>query len=223
MNKYKVDLPYPIPQRILSLPVQNGYPVPWFVAQVDGKYDFRITDGSKLKKAVNLKRCWICGERLGSHLAFPIGPMCAINKTISEPPSHTECAEWSIKTCPFLAQKQEIRRETNLPEGIKEPGGIAIARQPGVTCLWVTNFYKVVQVANGVIFKIGDPLKISWFREGREATRKEVMESIDSGYPILLNMAIKEGDFAVKNLEAMRLEALKLLPADSEQIAVSQS
>ncbi|PHJ65042.1 hypothetical protein VF04_04480 [Nostoc linckia z7] len=217
MNKYKTDLPHPFPQRILSLPVQNGFPVPWFVAEVNGKYDFRIMDGAKLKRAVNLKRCWICGERLGSHLAFPIGPMCAINRTISEPPSHTECAEWSIKACPFLAQKQEVRRETHLPDNIKEPGGIAIARQPGVTCLWITKSYKVINAGNGVVFKIGNPLKVEWFREGRQATREEVLESIDSGYPILMDMAIKEGKQSVNRLETMRLEALKLLPEEKAE------
>jgi hypothetical protein len=126
MNKYLDTLPQPIPQRILSLPVQNGHPVPWFVAEVGGKYDFRIIDPTKFAPAIKHRRCWICGERLGSYLAFPIGPMCAINRTISEPPSHKACAEWAIKACPFLAQRQQERRYTNLPK-IQEPGGIAIA------------------------------------------------------------------------------------------------
>ena len=210
---YRTDLPQPIPQRVRSLPIQNGFPVPWFVAQVNGKYDFRLIEKHKLLEAIKYKKCWVCGEKLGAYLAFSIGPMCAINRTISEPPSHTECAEWSIKACPFLAQRQDYRRDTNLPEGIKEPGGVAIARQPGATCLWVTSKYKVVNAGNGLIFKIGDPLQVKWFREGRQATREEVLESINTGYPILEEMAIKEGNRAIAALEEMRENALKLIPA----------
>lgn len=210
--KYKEGLPQPIPQKLLSRPIQNGFPVPWFVAQVEGVYDFRCVDASKFQPAIKHHKCWICGQKLGSYLAFTIGPMCAINRTISEPPSHRECAEWSIKACPFLAQRQEVRRETNLPDNIKEPGGVAIARQPGATCLWVTNKYEVVKLPNGLIFKIGDPLEVFWYREGREATRSEVLHSIDTGYPILLEMAQLEGERAIAALENKRSEALKLLP-----------
>ena len=213
MNKYRNDLPQPIPQRLRSLPVQNGFPVPWFVAQVNGVYDFRVVDYPKFKPAIKQRLCWICGQKLGAYLAFPIGPMCCINRTISEPPSHTECAEWSIKACPFLIQKQETRRETNLPEGFKEAAGKAIARQPGAVCLWVTNKYDIWQVENGLLFKLGDPLQIKWFREGREATREEVLESIDSGYPILYEAATIEGERAIASLEKMKLDAMKLLPS----------
>jgi hypothetical protein len=39
------------------------------------------------------------------------------------------------------------------------------------------------------------------------------MESIDSGYPILMDMAVKDGRGAVQELERLRGEALKLVPA----------
>ncbi|MBD2364462.1 hypothetical protein H6G36_25370 [Anabaena minutissima FACHB-250] len=199
---------------MLSRPIERGFPVPWFVAEVKGVYDFRIIDARKFEPAIKHRLCWVCGQKLGSRLAFSIGPMCAVNRTISEPPSHKECAEWSAKACPFLSQRQDYRRETNLPEGIKEPGGIAIARQPGVTCLWITTKYEVVQLPNGLIFKIGDPLEVHWFREGRCATREEALESINTGYPILYEMAQKEGARAIADLERKRSEALKLLPID---------
>lgn len=210
---YKPDnLPQPIPQRIQALPKQHGFPVPWFVAEIDGKYDFRIADGEKLKEAVKRKKCWICGQQLGSYLAFPISPMCAINRTIPEPPSHRECAEWAIKACPFLAQRQEYRRETNLPDGVSKPGGIAIKRQPGATCLWMTKSFEVWQLPNGIIFKLGEPTDVIWFKEGRQATREEVLESINSGYSVLLDAAKVDGDRAIRQLERMRDDALKLIP-----------
>ncbi|ACC81124.1 hypothetical protein [Nostoc punctiforme] len=102
---------------------------------------------------------------------------------------------------------------TNLPQPIpKRILGIAINRQPGATGLWVTSKYDVWHLPNGLIFKLGDPLRVSWFKEGREATREEVLESINSGYPILLEAAQIDGAGAVKKLEEMRDRALELLP-----------
>src|ERR1041385_2432550 len=98
---YRTDLPE-LPARLRKLPVERGYPVPWFVAFVDGHYDFRVIGPGKIARAVQENRCWICGDTLGSYLCFPIGPMCAINRVTSEPPSHRECAEWSARACPFL-------------------------------------------------------------------------------------------------------------------------
>lgn len=214
MNDYRDDLPE-IPQRLRSLPVERGYPVPWFVAKVDDHYDFRVIDKRKFAPAVKKRLCWICGQKLGAYLAFPIGPMCAINRTISEPPSHRECAEWSIKVCPFLVQRQEQRRETHLPEGIVEPAGHGIKRQPGAVCLWVTKSYRPFSDGSGgVLFELGDPLEVLWFKEGRSATREEVLQSIDSGYPLLMEMAQLDGDAGVRELQRRRSEAMKLLPQE---------
>ena len=58
------------PARIARLPVHKGYPVPWFVAWIDGVPDFRVADGRKLWEAVRHSRCWVCGDKLGSKLAF---------------------------------------------------------------------------------------------------------------------------------------------------------
>lgn len=208
---YRQDLP-PIPHRLRSLPTERGYPVPWFVAEVNGHYDFRCIDYDKLVPAVKHKKCWICGQKLGGFLAFGIGPMCAINRTIAEPPSHRDCMEWAMKVCPFLIQRQEERRETHLPEGIKEQPGVPIKRNPGVVVLWVTRFYRPFNAPGGILFKIGEPLEVHWFKEGRAATRAECIESIDSGYPALLELAKTDGAAGVQELERRKKEAMKLLP-----------
>lgn len=72
-----------MPPRIARLPVNDaGYPVPWFVAWIDGKPDFRVIGPAKLPKAVKEGRCWICGDKItGPTVAFVIGPMCAVNRT----------------------------------------------------------------------------------------------------------------------------------------------
>lgn len=216
MSKYREGLP-PIPKRLLSRPVERGYPVPYFVAQIDGGgYDFRVVDARKFAPAIAQKLCWICGQRLGSYLAFTIGPMCAINRTISEPPSHRECAEWSLKACPFLTQREQERRTNDLPQGVVESAGCPIKRQPGAVLLWITQSYKVVKApgGNGILFQIGEPLETHWYREGRAATRAEVLESIESGYPLLEELARADGPRALQQLARQRERALKLLPAE---------
>ena len=221
-ESYLESLPTPIPRFIQQLPVQNGYPVPWFVAKVGNAYDFRCIDARKFKPAIKQKLCWICGNPLSDRLSFgqpakqitfAIGPMCAINRIISEPPAHYECAVWSAKACPFLAQHQQHRRETDLPQGITEPGGIGIKRQPGVTLIWTCQQYRIVKTPNGLLFEIGDPIAVLWLRKGRPATREECVESIESGYPILLEMAGKQGPLAVEELKRQRQRAEALLPS----------
>ena len=212
---YREGLP-PIPPRLLRRPIERGYPVPWFCEKVGDHWDFRIVDGRKFKPAITQQLCWICGGKLGGYKAFTIGPMCAINRTISEPPSHRECAEFAIRACPFLNQQEHRRNAANLPHdlGLSEPAGVGIDRQPGVSLLWVTKSYRVMRVDNGILFKIGEPTAVEWFREGRPALRSEIMESIDSGYPILLEAAEQDGPAAIRELTAARDRAMALLPKE---------
>lgn len=212
-NHYRADLP-PVPKRMLKLPVLRQYPVPWFVAEIDGVYDFRVVGPGKLTAAIRKNLCWVCGETLGDVLAFVIGPMCAVNRVSSEPPSHRECAEWSARACPFLTQKQQERRMSNLPEGTAEMAGISIKRQPGVALVWLTRRYRPFNAGNGILIKIGDPLKTLWFREGRAATRAEIMDSIESGLPILREMAQYDGAAATRALEKQIRRGMRLVPHD---------
>src|SRR5690242_2247182 len=109
------ELEQPLPDRIARLPLdERGYPVPWFVDWVDGKPEFRAMDPAKWKRAVKERLCWVCGDRLGVLLVFPIGPMCGINRTTAEPPSHRDCALWSVRNCPFLSRPHMVRREDAL-------------------------------------------------------------------------------------------------------------
>ena len=104
-----VQLPSP-PVRIARLPKdERGYPVPWFVAwlldDLDGRAheversrpgarpDFRILASGARELAVKKRLCWVCGEPLGVHQVFAIGPMCAVNRTTMEPPGHRACID----------------------------------------------------------------------------------------------------------------------------------
>jgi len=203
----------PLPKRWAHLPLnEKGYPVPKFVAWVDGKADFRVSDYRHLVKCINKQVCWLCGDTLGKYKVFVIGPMCAVNRVSGEPPCHRECAEYAVITCPFMVRPKAVRREANLPEDTTDPAGVSIPRNPGVTLLWITDTYSVQKEPNGVLFRIGNPIETLWYREGRTATREEVVESIRSGLPTLTTMAAREGRQAVVGLQKALRQAATLLP-----------
>jgi hypothetical protein len=211
----------PIPRRMLNLPIDEQWhlPVPFFVSWIDGKPEFRVAESEAWIKCVKQELCWVCGQKLGVHRAFVIGPMCSINLVSADPPMHRECAEYSVKVCPFLTQPKMVRREKDRPpeEMLREMPGMYISRNPGVSCLWLTrkHEYRIEAVPNGYLFRLfSEPDLVEWYAHGRLATRTEVMESVDSGYPILLKSAAEEGVGAVKHLQAAKkaMEA-RLLPA----------
>lgn len=210
----------PLPSRLKKLPVDaRGYPVPWFVAWTDGPDgpetvpEFRAMDARKFRRAVKERLCWVCGEALGRWLTFPIGPMCVITRTISEPPSHLECAQWSVRNCPFLATPAMTRREDHLPDDAQEAAGYGIKRNPGVMCLWVTRGFEVFVDGSGKpLITIGPPETVTWWRQGRHATRTEVEASVSSGLPILMTAARHDGPFAVEQLAKLVAAAEGLWP-----------
>jgi len=196
-----VELPF-VPARVAMLPKDSrGYPVPWFVAWIDDVPDFRVIAAGKVADAFNKNLCWICGQPKGIYHSFVIGPMCAVTRTNSEPPSHLDCAKFAAKACPFLTKPRMKRNEKDLPEDHIKAAGNPISRNPGCACVWVTKTYSPFQVSNGVLFKMGDPEAAYWYAEGRTATREEVQASITSGLPLLYEDAKKEGPSAVRELE----------------------
>lgn len=206
--------------RIAKLPVDaRGYPVPWFVAWIKGQPEFRMADSDKLKAAFIRKLCWVCGEPLRGEKTFVLGPMCAVNKISSEPPSHYECAEWSARACPFLVKPQMVRRTDKKFEPIRalstQPG-VPIDRNPGATCLWTTMSYHRFDDgmgSGGKLVKVGPLVRLSWWAEGKPATRAQVLYSLETGLPILINgcRGIAEQETEVHRAYA---EVLKLIPAE---------
>lgn len=175
-----------LPARLKNLPIARGYPIPWFVEWIDGKPEFRIASSHKRLRAVTEHLCWVCGDRLGSYVVFVVGPMCAVNQISSDPGMHRECAEWSVKNCPFLVRPQMERRENNLPEEMANTPGF-IARNPGITVMWITKDYRPFNIGGGDwLIKIGEPREVLVFREGRPANHDEVFESVKTGLPLLL-------------------------------------
>lgn len=207
-----------LPSRMRRLPVDHrGFPVPWFVAWIDGVPSFPVADGRKFNVAWKEGRCWVCGGHLGRVKAFVVGPMCAVNRTSSEPPSHLECARFSARNCPFLI-KPRMKRvgEENLPCGVEEPAGTMIRRNPGAALVWQTlRASRWADGRGGHLFDIGKPHAVEWFAEGQAASREEVLESIRTGLPLLEEMCASDSDptGARDELVTRLAVAMTLVPA----------
>lgn len=198
----------PMPSLIAALPTHRGFPIPWFVAWDDGKPLFEYMREGAVQDAAMRGLCWVCGQpRWLSRSAYVAGPMCGINRVSAEPPSHVLCARYAAKVCPFLARPHAKRREAD--ERTVEAAGVMLKRNPGVTMLWIVGGPLTVdQLPNGWLFDIGEPWRVEWWREGRLATRGEVLDSIRLGLPALAEAAEQDGPAAVAAL-AEQHEALR--------------
>ena len=190
---YRHDLSLPdMPASVAKLPVDaRGYPVPFFVDWLpDGTPEFRAADPRKMVRCAVESLCWICGEklhrsRLGfrSTIAFAHHHPAAQLHPSSEPPS------WSARNCPFLARPNMKRREDELINSRsheENPRGVTILRNPGVTLVWYTDGFGTRSTTGGPLFEVRPLTRpATWWKEGRPATREEVLESIYSGLPLL--------------------------------------
>ncbi len=211
-----------IPPFMAELPRdKHGRPIPWFV-HVDehGVPDHRVVKAGATPQALAGQLCWLCGRRMtGGYGSFVIGPMCAVNRVSAEPPSHLPCATYAARVCPFLSQPNMRRRETGLPEVKTMPAGHMIARNPGVTAVWSSRTWEAFRVPSGqgmepgILLDIGDPVAVAWWAEGRRARRDEILTSVESGLPTLLEAARAEGDEAVEQLRVATVQLDRLLPA----------
>jgi hypothetical protein len=108
-----------IPANIARLPIHRGFPVPWFVDDTGDELDFRVVDNRKLVKALQKHLCWVCGRAIfDTNYAYVAGPMCAINRTSAEPPSHVKCAVYSARAGPVV----ESSIESGLPLLVEASG-----------------------------------------------------------------------------------------------------
>jgi hypothetical protein len=210
------------PHWMSKLPIdKRGYPVPWFVQWINGEPEFRVMDMKKFRLAINNELCWTCGQPMFSENVFVIGPMCAVNLISAEPPNHRECALYSAQNCPFLTRPHMHRRKDEALEAAKgKPAGIMIERNPGITLLWYTRRYNLIngggqhpKAGPGILFELGRAFKTEWYKEGRPATRAEVTESIDSGIPTLRELEKENGSQESSMLLEMQItRAMRLIP-----------
>lgn len=208
----------PLPARMTSLPKDHrGFVVPWFVDWHNGEPFFPAMDPTKLVRAIRQRLCWVCGQPLGRNMTFVVGPMCTINRTSAEPPSHLDCALYSVQVCPFMVSPEMGR----VPErkygerGATEPGGIMETRNPGAAIVWNTRDYTVVRTPTGPICRLPDPTSVWWWIRGRLATRAEASERFDDAVRLLRGHAQRlDGPQAEPTLNKLIEVARRYLPGE---------
>lgn len=204
----------PLPARLARRPVsEKGFPVPWFVTlkTADGKWDFVNIDPRRVAEAVQRRVCWTCGEPLGRIVAFVIGPMCSVNRLSAEPPTCGECAEYAVRACPFLANPNMRRnlKAAHDPTGASTPG-LMLQHNPTATLIWLTKHWEV-QRGTG-LHRIGDPVAVAWYKEGRTATRADIDAAFEIGLPKLREAANAQGFPAIADLARKLAVARTFLP-----------
>jgi len=211
MNELRKGLPK-LPHHMRALPInEKGYPIPFFVAQINGKPDLRIADPAKINECAINNRCWICGNPLGKYFTFVSGPMCIINRVNIEPPAHKACAEFAARACPFLLLPKAQRRNANMPKVIDDP--VFVEENLGVTVLWTTNSYRTAKNHGGLLFIYGDPEEITWVTEGRLAHNSEIDRGFVGAEIRLRRLAEEEGVVDTTILEQHLIKARKLIPS----------
>jgi hypothetical protein len=194
MTAYRGSVPE-LPVFMRDLPTDpRGFVVPWFTPwdSREGRWRFDAASYERIPMALRQRLCWICGKELFRNLAFTIGPMCAVNRITCEPPSHCACASYAVRVCPFLSRPR-MRRVPKSEDAVS-PAGKLIPRNPGVVLVWVTRSYAPFRVGNGLLIRVGKPVRVEAWSEGREATEAELVESIRTGLPALLDEAPGDED-----------------------------
>lgn len=206
----------PIPSEMKTRPVdKRGFPVPWFVTRKDEAgfgWDFVNIDPKRFAQAIRMELCWVTGQPLGKFRSFVIGPMCVVNRVAADPPTKKSIAIWSAQVCPFLSRPLAQRSKNVDPEIVAAQRGIMIERNPGVCAIYTVKRDGYRLTRDG-LFRLYDPESVEWWSKGRLATRQEVKIAIDTGLPTLAEMAVAEGESAVRQLNKMHEDALKLMPS----------
>ena len=191
----------PLPARLAHLPIdERGYPVPRFVARVNGKPDHRVADAAYLVIALRDCLCWVCGNVLAPReRVFLIGPASVINRTTPEPPMHEDCAHYAASVCPFLMRPAARRRIADLPEDASPPPGVTLPEHPRVICIWHTSEFGLERhpLANGglgFLFALGKPSALEFLCGGRPAYEVEVFEALHESATALERIAAEDGD-----------------------------
>jgi len=177
-----------MPKRIARLPRdKRGYPIPWNVLRgSDGTPLFTVNDSVKHMMALQGKLCPICGEPLGVHIWFVGGPLSAFhpNGRYIDLPSHKECAEFSLRTCPHLSAPKYTHRidhiinEGKVPEGALLTDPTVNPDRPAVFVMVRSSGMKIYQTANGIYVRPDGITGIEYWNFGKQLSEAEGVELV---------------------------------------------
>jgi hypothetical protein len=141
--------------------------------------------------------------------------MCLLTRISAEPDCHVACAEYAARACPFLSRPRARRNDNDRPIG-SQADPFMHQRNPGVVALFVHTERWLKRQARDVgppLFKLpdGEPHRLTFWKEGRRATRPEVMASLDSGRDLLQEQAATDGKAALDALAVYYARTVRLV------------
>jgi hypothetical protein len=136
----------PIPPRMRNLRRDHrGYPWPFLMTGES----IVTMDGRKQERCVREKLCMVCGTKLDKKFWFIGGHKTAVNRLVIDPAMHEECARYSLKVCPFLAN-QDMKYRKKYDPGTTMKVGVAPERHD-TSLLMRTAGFKPILV-NGDVY-----------------------------------------------------------------------
>lgn len=157
-----------VPERIARLRHYGRFPVPitvpWDARDVP---DFTAVDVANYRRVVLHKLCGICGEPLDYYMAFIGGPRSMTSRCFSDPAMHVECAEYAVRTCPYLGMRMAGFVSRPHRAGSRQDTVVGLATErPDRFGLLVTRGFKVTEERSIVVLRAGRVIRIDWYVNG---------------------------------------------------------
>ena len=154
----------PIPAALTGRPRFAGLPVPYFVATVAGRPDFRLLDPARQRACFVYGKCGICGQATPAPTFLICGPLGLQNRVHTEPPVHEACARYALANCPYLSRENGERR-TDYPAGARESHG-GVAAKPTELLLVELDKRQVLRVPTGQLLNFRPRRTQRFYYEG---------------------------------------------------------
>lgn len=163
----------PIPERMRHLQVFAGYAVPWGVlVDSDGTPQFAINIEEARDLMIAADLCSVCGTKLFRGRWFVGGPGSALHPrgAYVDMPMHTECKDYALMACPYLAAPRYARTIGEIKAAqMKQKPWLLIDRTmlPDRPPLFVAVFATGQRMLEGDYVKPKRPyLKVEYWRHG---------------------------------------------------------
>jgi hypothetical protein len=159
---------FELPPRMRSLPVHEGWPVPFFVARINGVPDLRVADPRKGKICGMRRVCWVCGKPLANVITFIGGPLSCKNLTFSDGPMHEECSTFALQVCPYLAVTSRDRRDDDIQDRLAPSLSATTEKPEKFGHLFCSGFTMQDDKTGGWLFNPvkSAVIKIDWWNKG---------------------------------------------------------
>lgn len=187
-----VKSPVEVPRYMRGRPIWNGFYVPYFVtwykdrrqvheSVAGAEPSFPTIDKTREALCRRRRYCWICGRQMGTFKCFVMGPLAALQRISSEPPSHRECAVYAVQVCPFMIGGYDM---VDAPDTINDDQQVfeeMSTKNEQLNVIWVCHDYTLqpADPSRGLfIYQMGQPSDVLLYHRGRPATLAQAVERV---------------------------------------------